>query len=101
MKVCVNAPELAIDRIQNRVALGCHDVPERDVRRRYARSLAHLPAAAARSDEARLYDNADSDLPHHEVALLAADLRWTAEQLPGRASVVIFRLTRPQPCKAP
>lgn len=101
MKVCVNAPELAIDRIQNRVALGGHDVPERDARRRYARSLAHLPAAAARSDEARLQDNADSDLPHREVAFLAADLRWTAEQLPGRASAAIFRLTRPQPCKAP
>ena len=27
--VCVNAPELAIDRIRNRVALGGHDVPER------------------------------------------------------------------------
>ena len=48
---------------------------------------------AARSGEARLYDNADSDLPHREVALLAADLRWTAEQLPGWASAAIFRLT--------
>ena len=46
--VFVNAPELAIDRIRNRVALGGHDVPERDVKRRYARSLARLPAAIAR-----------------------------------------------------
>ena len=94
--VCVNAPELAIDRIRNRVALGGHDVPERDVKRRYARSLARLPAAIARSDEARLYDNSDPDMPHREVAIFTAELRWTAEQLPDWASAALSRL--PSPC---
>ena len=77
--VCVNAPEQALDRIRNRVLLGGHDAPEPDVRRRYARSLARLPAAIERSDEARLYDNGDPDRPHREVAVLTADTRWTAE----------------------
>ena len=90
--VCVCAPELAIDRIRNRVALGGHDVPEWDVRRRYARSLAHLPAAIARSDEARLYDNSDHDRPHREVAIFTAELRWTAELLPDWASAALSRL---------
>ena len=68
--VCVDSPNQALYRIRNRVALGGHDVPAPDVRRRFARSLAHLPAAIARSDEARLYDNTDSDRPYREVALL-------------------------------
>lgn len=45
--VCVDSPDQALYRTRNRVALGGHDVPEPDVRRRFARSLAHLPAAIA------------------------------------------------------
>ena len=66
--VSVDSPEQALTRIRTRVAQGGHDVPEADVRRRFARSLAHLPAAIERSDEARLYDNADQEHPHREVA---------------------------------
>ena len=94
--VCVNVPELAIDRIRNRVALGGHDVPERDVRRRYARSLARLPAAITRSDEARLYDNSNHDMPYREVAIFTADLRWTTEQLPDWASAALSREPSPR-----
>ena len=89
--VCVNAPEQALDRIRNRVSLGGHDVPEPDVRRRYARSLARLPAAIERSDEARLYDNSDHDRPYHEVAVLTANTRWTAEALPDWAAAAVVR----------
>ncbi len=83
--VCVDSPDQSLDRIRNRVALGGHDVPEPDVRRRFARSLANLPVAIARADEVVLYDNSDPDLPHREVAILATDTWWTAEILPAWA----------------
>jgi len=46
-----------IARVANRVALGGHDVPESDIRRRYERSLRNLPLAIARADHAILLDN--------------------------------------------
>lgn len=94
--VCVNAPEQALDRIRNRVLLGGHDVPEPDVRRRYARSLARLPAAIERSDEARLYDNSDRNRPHREVAVLTAGTWWTAEALPDWAAAAVARVSPPR-----
>ena len=54
----------------NRVVLGGHDVPEGDVRRRFARSLANLPAAVELSAETRIYDNASPENPYREVAIL-------------------------------
>ena len=80
--VSVNSVAQALDRIANRVALGGHDVPEGDVRRRFARSLENLPAAVARSDETRIYDNASPENPHREVAILTPGSRWIAENPP-------------------
>ena len=93
--VCVDSPDQALDRIRNRVALGGHDVPEPDARRRFVRSLANLPAAIARADEAYLYDNSDSDLPHREVAILTADRRWVGKDVPEWAAKAIARVTPP------
>jgi predicted ABC-type ATPase len=42
--VCVSTPERSIQRVCERVTQGGHDVPEEDIRRRYARSLQNLPA---------------------------------------------------------
>ncbi len=81
--VSVNSVAEALDRIASRVVQGGHDVPELDVRRRFARSLANLPAAIACSDIARLYDNASTEEPHREVAILAPGSRWIAENPPG------------------
>ena len=91
--VCVDSPDQALNRIRTRVTLGGHDVPEPDARRRFDRSLAHLPAAIARSDEARLYDNSDPDRPHREVAILMGATRWTGERLPGWARAALERLS--------
>ena len=91
--VCVDSPDQALYRIRNRVALGGHDVPEPDVRRRFSRSLAHLPAAIARSDEARLYENTDPDWPHREVAILLGANWWTGERLPGWATAALDSLS--------
>ena len=66
----VRTPRQALDRIRNRVALGGHDVPEADVRRRFARSHGNLAAAMALADGIVLYDNTDPDRPYREMRSL-------------------------------
>ncbi len=87
--VSVGSPELALDRVRNRVALGGHDVPEDDVRRRFARSHVNLPTAISRSDVAMLYDNADPDRPYREVAILGKTIPWIAEAVPAWATTAL------------
>ena len=81
--VSVDSVAQALDRIANRVALGGHGVPEEDVRRRFNRSLANLPAAIARSDKTWIYDNASPDNPCREVAILTRGSRWITENPPA------------------
>ncbi|MDE0059645.1 MAG: zeta toxin family protein [Defluviicoccus sp.] len=94
--VCVESSDQSLDRIRNRVALGGHDVPEADVRRRFVRSLANLPGAIARADDVLLYDNTDPDLPHREVAILTADTWWTADVLPDWAAAALAAVPPPR-----
>ena len=54
------------------------------------------PDAIARSDEARLCDNSNPDIPHREVAIFTAKLRWTAERLPDWASAALSRVPSPR-----
>ena len=93
--ISLDSPAQALDRVRTRVAQGGHNVPEPDVRRRFARSLANLPAAITRADEAHLYDNSDPDLPHREVAILTADEWWTAEILPDWAAEAVSTVSPP------
>ncbi|MDE0717771.1 MAG: hypothetical protein OXH64_07530, partial [Rhodospirillaceae bacterium] len=93
--VSVASPDRALDRIRNRVALGGHDIPEADARRRFARSHANLPAAIARADEVLLYDNTDPDRPHREVAILKDGAWWVAEAVPGWAAEALARIGPP------
>ncbi len=81
--VSAGSVEQTLDRISNRVALGGHNVPEDDVRRRFDRSRTNLPAAIARADESRLYDNTHLDDPHREAAVLTHDAYRFAENPPS------------------
>ena len=49
--------EINLSRIAQRVLSGGHDVPEADVRRRFARSFKNLPVAIGRADHTLLFDN--------------------------------------------
>jgi predicted ABC-type ATPase len=53
--------EINLARIRNRVLAGGHDVPEKDVRRRYNRSYQNLPIAIRRADLSILFDNSTED----------------------------------------
>jgi predicted ABC-type ATPase len=68
--------EINLARIRNRVLAGGHDVPEKDVRRRYQRSLENLPVAIERADDSILFDNSTSD-GYRLVAILGlTGNRW-------------------------
>lgn|SRR5579875_683870 len=50
-------PELAIERVRERVSQGGHDVPAADVRRRYGRSLGNLVRIFKLVDRVIILDN--------------------------------------------
>ena len=52
----MQTPDSCLARIARRVSEGGHDVPEGDVRRRFARSIANLPDYAALSHPWRIFD---------------------------------------------
>jgi predicted ABC-type ATPase len=56
----VRDPSICLERISRRVAEGGHDVPEPVVRRRFDRSLNHLPAYRAQCDLWRIYEASEA-----------------------------------------
>ena len=79
--VALSHPDLHIERVRLRVALGGHDVPEGDIRRRYARSLAQAPKALQLADEAVVLDNSGV-YPRRILSLRQGHVIWEHEALP-------------------
>ncbi len=52
-----NLLEDCIQRVHERVAQGGHNIPNNDVRRRYARSLSNVRQVVNIADETLIYDN--------------------------------------------
>lgn len=61
--------QISIKRVAQRVAEGGHNVPQEDIRRRYARSLANLPAALGQADRATILDNSTA-AGHQQVLII-------------------------------
>lgn len=59
--ICVDTPEINIQRVRERVTRGGHDVPEADIRRRYDRSFSNAKKLVRVVDEALFYDNSGSE----------------------------------------
>jgi predicted ABC-type ATPase len=55
--VVLHNVELNILRVRERVRMGGHSIPERDIRRRYNRALANLPEAIGIAHQTAVYDN--------------------------------------------
>lgn len=55
--VATEDPQLNVERVRQRVALGGHPVPEERIVARYHRTLTLLPAAMATADRVVLFDN--------------------------------------------
>jgi predicted ABC-type ATPase len=77
----VESPERCIRRIRNRAAQGGHFIPDADVRRRYARSVANSAQALRSADIAKFYDNSGDSFRLILVAN-AGIVMWQAKPLP-------------------
>lgn len=55
--VAVGTAEESISRIKNRVSKGGHDIPENDVRRRFAKRFNDLAVVLPYCDETHFFDN--------------------------------------------
>lgn len=79
--VGLGSPERCITRIRNRAARGGHFVPDADVRRRYARSVANAAEALRLADTAKFYDNSGGG---HRLVLVAnaGVVVWRAKVVP-------------------
>ena len=82
MFIGLDTPERCLRRIRNRVADGGHFVPDADVRRRFARSVANAVQALRLVDYAEFYDNSGDG---HRLVLIARAgvVVWQAQPLPG------------------
>jgi predicted ABC-type ATPase len=78
----VDSAERCITRIRNRTAQGGHFIPDADIRRRYARSVASAAEALRLADVAKLYDNS-ADAARLILVAHAGLIVWRAERLPG------------------
>lgn len=79
--VCLRDVELNIFRVQSRVRMGGHFVPEEDIRRRYNRSLENLREILPVADATVLFDN--SGMGHRKVAEFEdGRLRRRAKEVP-------------------
>lgn len=57
--ICLDSPQLSIERVAFRVRNGGHDIPTEAILRRYPRSLANLRPASQLADEFAVIDNSD------------------------------------------
>lgn len=78
-------PEHSMARVRARVAMGGHDIPEEDQRRRFQRVFDNGALLAGRVDDIALFDNETIE-GHRLLALKSAGV-WTthADPLPARA----------------
>jgi predicted ABC-type ATPase len=79
--------EINLARIRNRVLAGGHDVPEKDVRRRYKRSFENLPIAIKRADHTILFDNSTED-GYRLIAILSSTGNQWLKAPPAWAATV-------------
>jgi predicted ABC-type ATPase len=67
--VATDDPAINISRVQNRVKLGGHDVPEDRIRLRYYRSLDLLLDAIRHTNRAYIFDNSTDNADHKHTLL--------------------------------
>lgn len=91
--VAIDTPELNVERVRRRVLLGGHDIPERDIRRRYYRSLANAPVVLTLADRASVLDNS-----FHQTMTIAeieaGIISWRAPNAPTWAAKILAAVER-------
>ncbi len=91
--VAIDTRELNIERVRRRVRQGGHGIPERDIRRRYERSLANASQVLALAERATLLDNS-SHQTNTIAEIESGKVSWAARSLPAWASGILDDLNR-------
>ena len=86
--VCVATPEKSIQRVQERVSRGGHDVPDADIRRRYRRSLSNAQSLIRVVDVAFLFDNS-AEAPRLVAKVSKGVLVTVSQELPAWAAELL------------
>lgn len=81
-----------LGRIAQRVARGGHGVAESDVRRRYTRSLRHLPLAIDRADHTQIIDNSSDQGPLEVLLLEQGQLRRRSTITPRWVTIALSQI---------
>jgi predicted ABC-type ATPase len=88
--VCVDNPEISIQRVRERAARGGHSVPDADIRRRFGRSLLNLRRLLPLVSRALMYDNSE-DQPRFVMEIRdGVILQDSTEDAPWARSLVEY-----------
>jgi predicted ABC-type ATPase len=79
--VGLESPEIAKQRVHNRVEKGGHGIADDVIEMRYERSLQNLKIVAPLCDIVNIYDNS-GDFPRYVMAVKDQQVLWQAERLP-------------------
>ena len=82
--VGVDSPEIAKERIKNRVKKGGHDIDDNVVEKRYYESLENLKQIVSKFDEVYLYDNSEKyknifSFSDNKILYKDKNLSWSME----------------------
>ena len=84
----LSSPALHIARVRSRVHKGGHDIPEADIRRRYAHSRLNLIHLLPQLTELRMFDNsADADPSAGKAPTVKLVLHMVREKIVGPADL--------------
>ncbi|MES1260932.1 MAG: hypothetical protein ABUS49_04280, partial [Acidobacteriota bacterium] len=86
--ICLDNPERSIQRVRERVAQGGHDVPDSDVRRLYARSLANAPQVLRSVHQGLVFDNSGAE-PRPVLEMRNGRLFNVADEIPAWAAELL------------
>ena len=85
--ICLDNPERSIQRVRERVAQGGHDVPDSDIRRRYARSLANARPVLRIVHQGLVFDNSGAE-PRPVFEMRKGRLLKMADEIPTWAATL-------------
>jgi predicted ABC-type ATPase len=86
--ICLENPERSIQRVRERVAQGGHDVPDSDIRRRYARSLSNAGLVLRMVQQGLVFDNSGPE-PRPVFEMRAGRLLNLSGEVPVWAAALL------------
>jgi predicted ABC-type ATPase len=90
--VALTTPDLCVERVRQRVLSGGHHIPERDLRRRYERSMQNAPVALRLANRGLLLDNG-ANFVRTLAETESGRIAWQSVDCPAWAATVLSALS--------